>query len=100
MYVPAFTAIDEEHARGIVAETASGWLVTANDDGPPEATLMPILWRDDRIIAHMARANTHWRHITSGMPGLLIVAGPEAYISPSWYASKTEHGRVVPTWNY
>jgi transcriptional regulator len=48
----------------------------------------------------MARANPHWRQITAGTPTLLVVSGPEAYISPSWYASKAEHGRVVPTWNY
>ncbi len=69
-------------------------------DGPPAATLMPILWRGDRLVAHMAKANQHWRAITDGMPALVIVTGPEAYISPSWYASKAEHGRVVPTWNY
>jgi transcriptional regulator len=100
VYVPAFTAVDEDHALAMVTAVASGWLVTAAEGGPPEATLMPILWRGDRIIAHMAKANPHWRHIINGMPGLMIVTGPEAYISPSWYATKSEHGRVVPTWNY
>jgi transcriptional regulator len=100
MYTPAFTAIEEDQARAIVTDTASGWLVTATDNGPPEATLMPILWRSDRIIAHMAKANPHWRHISEGTQGLIIVTGPEAYISPSWYAAKAEHGKVVPTWNY
>ncbi len=100
MYVPTFTAVDEQHARAMVADIASGWLVTATEAGPPEATLMPILWHGDRIIAHMAKANPHWRHIVNGMPGLMIVTGPEAYISPSWYAAKAEHGKVVPTWNY
>ncbi|HUC32326.1 MAG TPA: FMN-binding negative transcriptional regulator [Ilumatobacteraceae bacterium] len=100
MYVPAFSAIDDDEARAIVADIGSGWLVTASADGPPTATLMPVLWRDDRVVAHMARANPHWREIADGTPGLLIVGGPEAYISPSWYASKAEHGRVVPTWNY
>jgi transcriptional regulator len=100
MYTPAFTAVDEDHARAIVADTASGWLITATDNDPPEATLMPILWRGNRIIAHMAKANAHWRNLVDGRPGLIIVTGPEAYISPSWYAAKTEHGKVVPTWNY
>jgi transcriptional regulator len=48
----------------------------------------------------MARANGHWRAIEPGAPALAVVTGPEAYISPGWYASKAEHGRVVPTWNY
>jgi len=100
MYVPAFNAIDERAARGFVDEVASGWLVTGSPDGPPAATLMPIMWHDDTIVAHMAKANRHWRAIADGTPGLIIVSGPEAFISPSWYPAKAEHGKVVPTWNY
>ena len=51
----------------------------------------------------MAKANPHWRAITedaAGTPALAVVTGSQAYVSPSWYASKAEHGRVVPTWNY
>ena len=48
----------------------------------------------------MARANPQWKAITADSPALLICSGPQAYISPSWYAAKAEHGRVVPTWNY
>ena len=51
----------------------------------------------------MAKANPHWRAITEdaeGTPALAVVTGSQAYVSPSWYASKAEHGRVVPTWNY
>jgi transcriptional regulator len=52
------------------------------------------------IVAHMARANPQWKTIAADGPALLICSGPQAYISPSWYAAKAEHGRVVPTWNY
>ncbi|HEY1620467.1 MAG TPA: FMN-binding negative transcriptional regulator, partial [Streptosporangiaceae bacterium] len=45
-------------------------------------------------------ANDQWRTAQPGAQALAIVRGPQAYISPSWYASKAEHGRVVPTWNY
>lgn len=100
MYVPAFSAIDEASARGLVTEIGSGWLVTSDSEGAPQATLMPVLWQGDVVIAHMAKANRQWRSITDGTPGLMMVTGPQAYISPSWYASKAEHGRVVPTWNY
>ncbi len=100
MYVPAFSAIDEATSRAVVDEIGAGWLVTSDADGSPQATLMPVLWRGDVLIAHMARANPHWRSIANGTPGLMIVTGPQAYVSPSWYASKAEHGRVVPTWNY
>lgn len=100
MYVPAFTSVDLDAARSMVADIATGWLVTGSADASPAATLMPILWHDDRIIAHMAKANPHWRSIAEGMPALIIVTGPQAYVSPSWYPAKAEHGRVVPTWNY
>ena len=47
----------------------------------------------------MARNNDQWRKPALG-ESLAIVRGPDAYVSPSWYAAKAEHGRVVPTWNY
>lgn len=100
MYVPRFSAVDDDRAREMVEEIGSGWLTTGNVDGPPTATLMPVLLREDRLVSHMATANPHWRAMSDGMPGLVIVAGPEAYVSPSWYASKSEDPRVVPTWNY
>ena len=48
---------------------------------------------------HVARNNDQWRKPALG-ESLAIVRGPDAYVSPSWYAAKAEHGRVVPTWNY
>lgn len=51
------------------------------------------------LLGHFARNNDHWRR-ADGRRGLVIVRGPDFYVSPSWYASKAEHGRVVPTWNY
>ena len=48
---------------------------------------------------HFARANSHWRSLAGGEV-LCIFQGPHAYITPTWYASKREHGRVVPTWDY
>jgi transcriptional regulator len=101
MYTPPFNAVhDEDWARSLVAAARTGWLVTAEVDGTPVATSLPILWRGTRVIAHMARANNQWRQIGDGARALLIVGGPEAYVSPSWYAAKAEHGKVVPTWNY
>jgi transcriptional regulator len=50
--------------------------------------------------AHLARANTQLNDLRAGAETLVIFQGPEAYITPSWYASKAEHGKVVPTWNY
>lgn len=49
---------------------------------------------------HIARANPLLDEIADGIETLAIFHGPETYISPSWYASKKESGKVVPTWNY
>jgi len=49
---------------------------------------------------HVARANPVWRNVGDGSDVLAIFQGPNRYISPSWYPSKAEHGKVVPTWNY
>ena len=49
---------------------------------------------------HIARANSLWRELSPDAPVLAIFSGADAYISPNWYASKVEHGKVVPTWNY
>jgi transcriptional regulator len=101
MYVPRFNAMDDaDEIRRLVADVGSAQLVAVGDDGYPAATLLPVLWDGDRLVFHLARANQHWRSIRPGAPALAVVTGPEAYVSPAWYASKTEHGRVVPTWNY
>lgn len=101
MYVPRANAVDDEDAvRAMVRVVASAQLVTTGADGYPVATLLPVLWREDTVVAHMARANPHWQAIGEGVPALLVCSGAEAYVSPSFYAAKAEHGRVVPTWNY
>lgn len=101
MYVPHHFAVhDDAEIRRMVDSIGSAQLVTVGGDGFPMSTLLPILWEGDTVIAHLARANPHWQQMDDGAPALLVVTGPEAYISPSWYPSKAEHGRVVPTWNY
>lgn len=52
------------------------------------------------LLGHVAKANMQWRDSVAGTDGLAIFLGPEAYISPAWYPSKREDGKVVPTWNY
>jgi transcriptional regulator len=103
VYVPHFNAMDDPHEiRALVAAVGSAEVVTVDTDGTPLATLLPVLWSEDgrTLVAHMARANPQWRSITPGARALAVVAGPQAYVSPAWYAAKAEHGRVVPTWNY
>ena len=50
--------------------------------------------------AHMSRANDQWKYLSGIQEALVIFQGPHAYITPSWYATKAETGKVVPTWNY
>jgi transcriptional regulator len=101
VYTPPFNSVDDEQElREFVAQARAGWLVTSRDHAAPSATFLPVIWEGNRVIAHFARANPHWREITPDNPALLIVTGPDAYVSPSWYATKAEHGKVVPTWNY
>ena len=79
-------------------------LVTVAADGYPAATRLPVIWDEDggRLVFHLARANPQWRDVPADadVPALAVVGDAEAYVSPSWYATKAEHGRVVPTWNY
>lgn len=99
--MPVFNAWDDEPAlRELVWSVGSAELITVRPDGYPAATLLPIIWDEDRLIFHLAKANPHWRHIRPGAPALAVVTGAQAYVSPSWYPSKQEDGRVVPTWNY
>lgn len=65
------------------------------------STPLPLQYDPERgaLVGHVARNNPHWQAAATG-ESLAIFAGVDAYVSPGWYASKAEHGRVVPTWNY
>jgi len=62
--------------------------------------LHPKLSANGTLHGHMARANPLWQNRDGGVDALAIFHGPQQYITPSWYPSKKEHGKVVPTWNY
>jgi transcriptional regulator len=105
MYVPAHFAVDEAATRELLARHGAADLVTLTDEGLV-ATMLPFAYvppAEDgelgTLHGHLARNNPQWKLPARG-EALAIVRGPDAYISPAFYASKTEHGRVVPTWNY
>ncbi|MDR6986871.1 transcriptional regulator [Paenarthrobacter nitroguajacolicus] len=103
MYTPAHFAPSPEAVESLLRHTGAANLVTMTGDGLL-ATLLPFVYEPSigehgALHAHMARNNTQWSSAATG-EALMIVQGNDAYISPSWYASKAEHGRVVPTWNY
>lgn len=101
MYVPShFAASDADDLIARLARRWAGVLVTVDESGMPVGTHMPILWDTKKRVAtgHIARANLQWKQ--GDGQGLIVLSGPEAYVTPSWYPSKAEHGKVVPTWNY
>lgn len=101
MYVPEhFAAADADALVARLARRFAGVLVSVDGEGQPIATHLPILWDAEKRVAtgHIARANQHWK-LGPGR-ALIVFAGPEAYVSPSFYPSKAEHGKAVPTWNY
>jgi transcriptional regulator len=105
MYLPRhFTEERIPVMHDAIERTGLAVLVTIGTEGP-EATHLPLLL--DRGVAprgmlrgHLARANPQWRALEDGCPALIIFSGPESYVSPSWYPSKGDEGKVVPTWNY
>jgi transcriptional regulator len=103
MYVPAHFAADEAVVRDLLTRHGAADLVTVTPQGLL-ATLLPFVYapgvgEHGALLGHLARNNEQWRQEVLG-EALVIVRGPDAYVSPSWYPAKSEHGRVVPTWNY
>jgi transcriptional regulator len=103
MYTPAHFAATPETVRGLLSRPGALNLVTQTSQGLL-ATLLPFVFDPDvgghgALQGHLARNNIQWSEPAVG-EALAIIQGADAYVSPSWYASKAEHGRVVPTWNY
>ena len=103
MYTPAHFAVDEDSARAFLSAIEAADLVTVTEQGLV-ATFLPFVFAPERgevgsLIGHVARKNDQWKLVPIGQ-ALVIAHGLDAYVSPSWYPSKAEHGRVVPTWNY
>lgn len=103
MYIPSHFSADAATVRDLLVNQGAADLVTATPEGLL-ATTVPFLYDPEAgecgaLLAHLARPNDQWRQPVIG-EALAIVRGPDAYITPSWYAAKAEHGRVVPTWNY
>jgi transcriptional regulator len=99
MYVPAAFAAPDDALDQLLAAPGAVDLVSRTPDGLT-ATTLPMLHDADAgtLAGHLARTNPQWRDTVGDV--LVLVRGPDAYVSPAWYASKAEHGRVVPTWDY
>ncbi|MDX8531173.1 FMN-binding negative transcriptional regulator [Mesorhizobium sp. VK25A] len=104
MYIPpAFRDDDKESLTATIRAARLAILVTATTEGPL-ATNLPLLLDENEgehgvIYGHVAKANPHWRVPPVG-EALAMFMGPDAYVTPVWYQTKQETGKVVPTWNY
>ena len=105
MYLPThFTESRVDVLHALLRAHPLGLLVT-QDSGGLSANGIPFLVDPDpapfgTLRAHVARANPVWREARTEVDSLVVFQGPDAYVSPGWYPSKAEHGKVVPTWNY
>ena len=103
MYVPSHFAVTQEAITELLADHGAANLVTSTGHGLL-ATLLPFVYDPEAgdhgaLLGHLARNNDQWKLPALG-ESLAILQRSDAYISPAWYPSKAEHGRVVPTWNY
>jgi transcriptional regulator len=101
MYSPEpFAVTDQAEINDLLRRTPFGSLITHGPNGL-FASQLPLLHDPDHQIlaGHLARTNPHPSLAGDG-EALVIFQGANAYVTPNWYPTKTEHGRVVPTWNY
>ncbi|MCK9189302.1 FMN-binding negative transcriptional regulator [Acidithiobacillus sp.] len=105
MYCPdPFAETRPEILRALIQRYPLATLVSVGANGL-EANHIPLYLAPDEgpqpvLQGHVARANPLWREVSPDNEVLVIFQGPQHYISPSWYATKAETGKVVPTWNY
>lgn len=105
MYLPrAFVDEDLSRLHGVMQRSRLATLVTWGALGL-QASHLPLLLDpaagpNGTLYGHLAKANPQCTELASGAEALLIFMGEDAYVSPSFYPSKAEHGKVVPTWNY
>src|SRR5262249_13034387 len=104
MYLPElFRVEDVPQMHALMRARPFATLVSAGSAGL-FASHLPTALKDEGpfglIECHLARANPHWRELAEGGEALMIFQGAEGYITPNWYPSKAEDGKVVPTWNF
>ena len=105
MYLPKeFTEARVPVLHDAIRQARLGTLISLGEAGL-EASHVPMLIDPEpapygTLMGHVSRANPQWRRPAAGVQALAMFLGPDAYISPAWYATKRETGKVVPTWNY
>ena len=104
MYTPASFSVNDHAAIAELIEAHPlGLLVTSGESGLM-ASPIPFLYREEAgrafLIAHLAKANPHWKELESTDECLVVFQGAEGYVTPDWYPTKKTTHKTVPTWNY
>jgi transcriptional regulator len=94
--LPVLHALIRRHPLALLVSTGPDGIVA----DPVPFVLAPGIGPFGLLRAHVARANPHWKALRGSPEAVVLFQGPEAYVTPAWYAAKAEHGKVVPTWNY
>lgn len=102
---PAFRETDIAALHAQIRAVGFGSLITTGKDGGILISQFPVMLDTSvrplgQLRCHVSRGNPQWRDSDFDKPGVMMFTGPDAYVSPSWYPSKREHGKAVPTWNY
>jgi len=105
LYIPTFNEENETsilHAF-IEAHPLGAWVTVS--EGEITANHIPFVLHENKgefgtLAGHVSRANPIWQNLSKELTSAILFQGDHAYISPSWYPSKQEHGKAVPTWNY
>lgn len=105
MYLPSHFREDDLGAmHGLIRAFPLGLLISVGEGGivanPVPFVLDAATGEKGTLRCHVARANPQWKELQTAAECLVVFQGPQAYITPSWYATKRESGKVVPTWNY
>jgi len=101
MYTPKhFSAPSEAALHELIRAYPFATLIMTTGSGV-EVNHLPLYLDDQGVLSgHLARASPLWQAVQAEQPVMAVFHGPHAYVTPSWYATKTQTGMVVPTWNY
>lgn len=102
--MPKHFEMREQQVEELLRHHGAGELITFSGDVGLSATLLPFVYEPAKdgfgsLLGHLARNNDQWRQEPVG-EAMVLLRGPDGYVTPTWYAATREHGRVVPTWNY
>lgn len=105
MYVPKFNEENNLHTMHYLIRSMPLGTWSSIVDGAIVTNHIPFVLHEDRgefgtLVGHVAKSNPIWKEFSTDSESVVVFQGEQAYITPSWYPSKQEHGKAVPTWNY